>query len=68
MTSTKHLITEPCGATWTAHATGLMHRAFWVSVHGGVPSRAMPNVVGFYAASIEVARRRLHATDSACKA
>lgn len=52
----KHItyITEQCGARWAVTPAGNANRSFWVYLLGGV-SQARPNVVGFYAASIEAA-------------
>jgi hypothetical protein len=48
-------ITEQCGARWSVEATGGDGvRAFWVFLAGG-RSTAKPDVIGFYASSIESA-------------
>jgi hypothetical protein len=57
MTSTA--IKEQCGAHWTAAPTGLQGaRAFWVSLQSG-RSNAKPEIVGFYAPSINAAAEAL---------
>lgn len=55
----KSYITEPCGARWSAFPTEAVgERAFWVLLVEG-QSQARPNVVGFYAASINAAEGAL---------
>ena len=49
------IITEQCGAQWSASATGASgNRAYWVRLVSG-RSAAQPSILGFYAASIEAA-------------
>lgn len=47
-------ITEQCGVRWAAVPAGNGSRSFWVYLLSGV-SEAKPNVIGFYAPSIEAA-------------
>lgn len=56
----KHIISEASRATWQVEATGLPNskRAYWVMLLEG-KSKAMPNVLGFYAASLEDAQDKL---------
>jgi len=52
-------ITEQCGAVWIAKETGAVgERAIWVFRVSG-KSVAMPNVIGFYAVSINAAAAAL---------
>ena len=51
-------ITEQCGACWVARPAGTGSRAFWVTLVSG-SSAAKPNVVGFYAPSINAALEAL---------
>lgn len=54
-------ITEQCGARWAVSSTGgaSIDRAVWVQLVGG-RSQARPNLVGFYAASINAACNALN--------
>jgi hypothetical protein len=57
--TTAIIITEQCGARWTATTTGRDGiRAFWVLLVSG-KSQAKPGVLGFYVAGIDAAAEAL---------